>query len=263
MSTTAFVGLRRGEIINFGIAAAAALWFGARKTVPIAVLVAGIAGVAMVAYAIEPLRKTASEIAERTGTSAGLLSLDVWKQVDFAAEVESSARKSPDFSNAVHVIDYSSRWSEYTYGRQSWDRFVFHWVPAQIVGVDTKKALMFEQGSNYERIQAEYGYTRIGGTTPTGFGFAYQEFGPFGFFYFLLIGILMGRLWSRAEAGDVGAQTLYVSFAGNALHSVTHHAMFLMVQIPLFLLVTFILESMAGHRSRYRRRGRPLTLARR
>ena len=55
----------------------------------------------------------------------------------------------------------------------------------------------------------------------------------------------MGRLWSRAETGDVWAQALYVSFAGGALLSVTHHAMWLIVKIPLFLLAVFGLKRMS------------------
>jgi len=94
------------------------------------------------------------------------------------------------------------------------------------------------------------------------FGFAYQEFGPFGFLYFLLIGILMGRLWTRGETGDVWAQALYVSFAGGALLSVTHHAMWLMVQIPLFLLGIFVLRRMTARGVRRQRLIVPRTVTR-
>jgi hypothetical protein len=249
----AFVALRRGPLIEFGIATIAALWFGARKRVPIWLLAAGFAGAAVVTYAIGPLRSAASEVAERTGSSAGLLSLEVWQQVDFAGEIERAARQAADFSNAVHLIDVAHRWGEFTYGRQSWDAFVFRWVPAQIVGADFKSALMFRQGMDWEQIEANYGYTTISGTTSTGFGFAYQEFGVFGFFYFLLIGIVMGRLWSRAETGDVWAQALYATFASSALHSVTHHAMWLIVQVPLFLLAVSLLRLAAGRRARHSR----------
>jgi hypothetical protein len=251
----AFVALRRGPLIEFGTATTAALWFGARRRVPIWLLAAGFAGAAVVVYAIGPLRSAASEMAERTGSSAGLLSPEVWQQVDFAGEVEKAARQAPDFSNAVYLIDAANRWGEFTYGRQSWDALVFRWVPAQILGADFKSSLMFGQGMDWEKLEANYGYTTIGGTTSTGFGFAYQEFGVFGFIYFLLIGLLMGRLWSRAETGDVWAQALYASFASSALHSVTHHAMWLIVQIPLFLLAVLLLRLAAGRRARH---GRPV-----
>jgi hypothetical protein len=247
----AFIGLRRGPLVEFGVAAIAALWFGARKRVPIWLLAVGFAGAALVTYAIGPLRSAASEIAERTGSSAGLLSPEVWQQVDFAAEIERAARHAPDFANAAYLIDVANRWGEFTHGRQSWDALVFRWVPAQIVGADFKSALMFQQGSDLAEIEANYGYTTTGGTTSTGFGFAYQEFGAFGFVYFLLIGIVMGRLWSRAETGDVWAQTLYTAFAGGALHSVTHHAMWLIVQIPLYLLAVLLLRLAAGRRARH------------
>jgi hypothetical protein len=251
--TSAFVAIRRGEMIDFGIAAVAALWFGARRRVHVALLAAAILGMGIVAYAIVPLRIAANEIEAKTGSSVGLLSPDVWKQVDFVGEVQNSWHQAVDLSNAAYVIDYTNKWGGFTHGRQSWDRFIFQWVPAQILGPEFKTALMFEKGSDYEQIQAEYGYTTTVGTTPTGFGFSYQEFGPFGFFYFLLIGILMGRLWTGAETGDVWAQALYVSFAGGALLSVTHHAMWLIVQIPLFLLAVFVLKRMTGRRVPQRR----------
>jgi hypothetical protein len=262
LGTSAFVGIRRGAMIDFGIAAAAALWFGARRRVPVALLAAAILGIGVVAYAILPLRIAAKEIEARTGDSVGLLSPEVWKQVDFASEVQSSSRRAVDLSNAAYLIDYANKWSEFTLGRQSWDRFVFQWVPAQILGADFKRSLMFEKGSDYEQIQAEYGYAAMPGTTSTGFGFAYQEFGPFGFLYFLLIGILMGRLWTRGETGDVWAQALYVSFAGGALLSVTHHAMWLMVQIPLFLLGIFVLRRMTARGVRRQRLIVPRTVTR-
>jgi hypothetical protein len=261
--TSAFVAIRRGAMIDFGLAAVAALWFGARRRVPISLLVAAILGMGAVAYAIVPLRMAASQIEARTGSSVGLLSPEVWKQVDFASEVQRSSRRAIDLSNAVYLIDYANKWGEFTLGRQSWDRFVFQWVPAQILGAEFKKALMFEKGLDYEQIDAEYGFATTGGTTPTGFGFAYQEFGPFGFFYFLLIGILMGRLWARAETGDVWAQTLYVSFAGSALLSVTHHAMWLIVMIPLYLLAIFVLKRMTRRSMPQRRPVRAYMVSRR
>ena len=240
----AFIALRRGELVDFGVATAAALWFGVRKRIPLSLVATAIIGMVMVAYAITPLRIAAKEAA-RTESGAGLLSPEVWRQVDFAGAVQKSSQQAIDLSNAVHIIDSTNRWNEFTLGQRSWDRFVFQWVPAQILGADFKNGLMFEQGTNYEQIQLDYAFTYIGGTTSTGFGFAYQEFGPFGFIYFLSIGILMGRLWSRAETGDVWAQALYVSFAGGALLSVTHHAMWLIVKIPLFLLAVFGLKRMS------------------
>jgi len=240
--TAAFVGVRRGEIIDFGIAGVAAMWFGPRKRIPIAVLFAGVAGMAVVTYAIGPLRTAANEIAERTGERVGLLSPEVWRRVDYSAEFGNALSLSPDFANATYLIDYSNKWGYYTFGQQSWDRLVFQWVPAQILGAGVKNGLMFGSFDDYGQIEAEYGYKTSGGSTTTGFGFAYQEFGLLGFAYFLLIGIVMGRLWSKADAGDIWAQILYVSFAGGALLSVTHHAMFLIVQMPLFLLAMFMLR---------------------
>jgi hypothetical protein len=250
----AFIGIRRGVIVDFGIAVVGALWFGARRRVPFAMLLAGVVGMAVVSYAIGPLRSAAIEVAEKTGSNVGLLSHEVWEQVDFAGEIETAARRAPDFANAVHLIDYANRWGEFTYGRQSWDALVFQWVPAQIVGADLKNALMFQQGMDWQKIGSDYSYTAIFGTTSTGFGFAYQEFAVFGALYFLLIAILMGRLWPRADAGDVWAQALYVSFAGPALHSVTHHAMWLIVKIPLFLIATFILRQTVSTLARHGRR---------
>lgn len=251
--TSAFIAMRRGEIIDFGVAATAVLWFGARRRVPVALLATAVVGMIVVTYAIGPLRSAANAVQARAGTSVGLLSPEVWAQVDFAEELRNSSRQAVDLSNAAHLIDYTNRWGDFSYGQRSWDRLVFQWVPAQILGADFKNSLMFRQGSEYEQLETAYGYVAVGGTTTTGFGFAYQEFGPFGFVYFLIIGIVMGRLWSRAETGDLWAQALYVSFAGYALLSVTHHAMWLIVQIPLFLLAVFVLKRMTRNNFHRRR----------
>jgi hypothetical protein len=260
---SAFMAIRRGPLVDFGIAGIAAMWFGARKRVPTGVLAAAVVAMAVVTYAIVPLRSAASAIAERTGSSAGLLSLEVWEKVDVAGEIEAAARLAPDFSNAAHIIDAAGRWGEFTYGRQSWDTFVFRWVPGQIVGVDFKNSLMFQEGADFEQIAANYSYSRIGGTTSTGFGFAYQEFGLFGAIYFLLIGVVMGHLWARAETDDMWSQALYVSFAGGALLSVTHHAMWLIIQIPLFVIAISAMKLMAGRGAAARGPDSGYTLVRR
>src|SRR5207253_7336156 len=95
-------------------------------------------------------------------------------------DIDSSINRAVDFANAVHLIDHANKWGDFTYGKQSWDAIVFQWVPAQIVGQQFKRSLMFENGRNYEQIGAEYGFSWIVGTTMTGFAFCYQEFGVFG-----------------------------------------------------------------------------------
>jgi hypothetical protein len=244
--TTAFIALRRGMIIDCAIAGAAALWFGARRQVPIALLGIAVVGMVLVTYAIVPLRSAAKDIEARTGSSVGLLSPEVWQQVDFADEVQSAAGQAVDLANAAHLIDYANKWGQFTLGQQSWDAFVFRWVPGQLLGSDFKNSLMFKPGSDLAQIEAEYGFKTVGGTTSTGFGFAYQEFWLFGCIYFLVIGAVMGCLWSRAEAGDVEAQTLYATFAGGALLSVTHHAMWLIIMMPLYLLAVYVLKQVSG-----------------
>lgn len=243
--TSAFVALRRGEMIDFGVACAAAYWFALGKRIPTPAIVSAICLVTVVTYAIEPLRVTAKSIEARTGTAPGLLSPEVWQQVDFVGAIDRSSKEAHDLVNAVFLIEYSNKWGHHTYGRQSWDRIVFQWVPAQILGADFKKSLMFGSEADYGQIEAEFGHLRVGGTTPTGFGFSYQEFGIFGFVYFVLIGFLMGSVWRRAQRGDLWMQAMYASFVAGALLSVTHNAMWLLVQVPLFYSAILILRSVS------------------
>jgi hypothetical protein len=71
--------------------------------------------------------------------------------------------------------------------------------------------------------QAVLGYRRQTGTTATGIGDSYREFGYLGALVFAAMAVVFKSLWQASLQSDsVFAQLLYIQTVISAMHSVTH-----------------------------------------
>jgi hypothetical protein len=243
----AFVMLRRSEMVDVALAVVGALWFARRISIPRPAIAAGVAGIAVVVFSMAELRRTAEEIYLRTGERPSLFSPGLLQSVDFVSATTGSIGYSPDLRNAAYVIEYTDYADTFTLGAQTWNNFVHQWVPGQIVGYDVKENLMIgRRGDALLEFSHLYGFEYATGTTSTGFGSAYRDFGYFGSLYFLLIGVTLRAWFRRAEAGDIWHQALFLSGTTLALVSITHGHAKLFVSIPLFLGVVFAMRALAG-----------------
>ncbi len=246
----AFVMLRRSEMVDVALAFVGALWFARRITIPLPALAGGVVAIAVVVFSIGELRRTAEEIYRTTGERPSLFSPGLLQSVDFVDATAGSIGYSPDLRNAVYVIEYTDYADTFTLGAQTWNDLVHQWVPGQIVGYDLKQNLMLGgRGSVVLAFSHLYGFEYQTGTTSTGFGSAYRDFGYFGSLYFLFVGMILKTWFERAQAGDVWHQALFICGTTLALVSITHgHAKFF-ISIPLFAGAVFALRAVASRHS--------------
>ncbi|WP_372845874.1 hypothetical protein [Pontiella sp.] len=161
-------------------------------------------------------------------------------KADYTQESKDVMEKSGhEFNNYIIFRHAYTEVGEYDFGLKHWNGLVFNYVPAQIVGRATKKALMLPENYKFFVVaKQKYGYTMGVGTTLTGYLDAFGSFWWLGFIKFYLIGWIMGTLYRNAMVGSFLAQLLYVYVMNKAMQSVSHgtHAIMLSVWVYFFAL---------------------------
>ncbi len=128
-----------------------------------------------------------------------------------------------EFDNYLYYRLVTAEDHCYDYGLNHWNRFVYNFVPAQIVGRSVKEGLMIGIEADPVRVaESRYGHVYRTGSTATGYRDAFASFGWFGFIKFILIGWMMGVLYRHAMQGHFLGQLLYVYMLSPAMHSVSH-----------------------------------------
>jgi hypothetical protein len=229
-----FVYFRRAAMAEFALTVALSFWFARGLLVPRPVILAGLPAGVLVLFAISQLRQLA-----RGTDGEGTWSLPSFEQlttVDFLGSTPlSDAKSAPEMLNALHLISLSLQ-EGFTFGAETWNRFVFQFVPAQIVGSDLKTGLMFETNLR-NRLFYDMDHDVSSGSTYTGIGTAFLEFGFFGLIFFFASAYVLGRWYRRGCLGDPWAQILYPAGIVAALHGVTHHASYFFVSMIFPVLI--------------------------
>jgi hypothetical protein len=235
LGSAAFIELRRSEMIDLGISVLAALWFAKRVRIPTYLFVGAAAAMALVTFGISELRTASRDIEIATGKAPSLFDPAVWNSTSISS-IEKSVNLAPDFVNAAYLIgDYSSG-EDLRLGALLWNGVVHQWVPAQFLGSEFKRSLMIgatleETFGSVDTSYVEYEYW--GGTTATGFGSAFGDFGFFGAGWFFLIGAFLAKVHRAACEGDVWSQSLFPALVAAALICFTHQYYALFVMLPL------------------------------
>lgn len=129
-----------------------------------------------------------------------------------------------ELRNASFLMEAVGTSGQYGLGRGYWDTVIFRFIPAQILGRDFKEGLMFE--SSGEETSARFdqvGYTATVGSTITGVGDSFSEFGYFGCLIFALIGSIMRSIWTASRTPNSGlAAVLHSQLAIGAMIAATH-----------------------------------------
>lgn len=125
-----------------------------------------------------------------------------------------------ELRNATLVMDYAAQLNYYGYGSQLWNTIVFQYVPGQLVGFDVKRSLQFNL--NFDLV-SYFGYKTSTGTTLTGVGDSFMDFGFFGCLFFALMGYLYKTLWeSTIKEKSIISTLLYVSLIDSAMVGISH-----------------------------------------
>lgn len=205
---------RRQPTMTFLIIIGFCIWFRLKLAPPRwVVIISIIAGV----YVIPML-------AGLRGNFWTLVFQQDWETLKIIADLSFNSLQSGkilELRNAALAMDAATLSNKYEYGAGYWNAFVFQYIPGQILGYDFKNSIQFS--INRELIIRSYGYVFTVGTTWTGIGDSYLQFGYFGSLIFAVIGNLFKTLWvSSVYHRSITATLLMMGLISPAMVSITH-----------------------------------------
>lgn len=233
---------RRTDLILIALTPLCFLWFERRRLPSLLFAAPALAALIVINFSVGDIRGMQALILNNSGRTASILSSDVLTNINFAQSVKAGFQSSTDIRNGVFAISAVEESGELTFGGALWNRIVFQYVPASLLGPTAKGELMVDQLSLNDLAAKVFAYSWNTGTTATGFATAFQDFWFLGAMYFYFMGRVMGRVFSRAEAGDVFSAAIYVPLLGMCLVSLTHAISYFYVSLPYFSLVIFLLR---------------------
>jgi len=127
-----------------------------------------------------------------------------------------------ELRNGAAVIESTRQTGNYQFGKGYWNQLVFRFVPAQLIGTDLKRSLMFDVDA------AKYSGTATGiqfqnGTTITGMGDTFLQFGWFGCLFFAFMAVLFKGMWQASLLPNaLFARLMYVMTFTSGMRAVTH-----------------------------------------
>jgi hypothetical protein len=209
---------RREPTALFILSILLTLYFLYRAVPPRLPVLAALIGTAIAIPATEQYRQS-----EKGNPLETLASIDFMAPLKQFADVNAIS----ELKNAMYLIQAVRVSGDYQFGTYYWDRLVFSFVPAQIVGREVKQSLMINDPSSdmRELLQGTLGYVAPTGTTPTGLGDAFRQFWFAGSLVFAAMAYLFRHLW---DASHLFASPLlhifYVQAMVAAMRSVTHQS---------------------------------------
>ena len=208
------------------------IWFVRKKTIPRWFLITGMVFGLVLINGIRTYRLIMKDkdrpLAERLSDAANADYMESSKK-----RLESSGA---EFNNYIFYRQIYAVSKVYDLGVVHWNRFVFNYVPAQIVGREFKDSLELTPTSEdiRELVKEEFGHTFKTGTTVTGYKDAFGSFGWFGFIKFMLIGYMMGALYKRAMVGALLAQILYIYCLTKGMQIVSHGTNDILIRVWVY-----------------------------
>lgn len=224
---------KRGEALEIVIIFALSFWFHRGWRPPRAALVAMILATTLVMSSLSDYRQITRE--DQGFDITRIAQIDL---VENFREVLASG--GLELRNAVQRIEQIDRSGEFDYGAVHWNRLVFAFVPAQIVGNPTKAALYLPVPL------PPRDYLPPTGTTETGMVDAFLSFWYFGALKFFLLAYLLSRIWASANAGSTTAQIVYMLSVVPAMHAISHITDWVLqvwVHMLLFLIPALLLAA--------------------
>ena len=210
-----FLGRRR-DAVEFAFVLAGSVWFVLHKSVPRPVIIGGILVGTLVLYSTGAYRSIAvSRSGERDWSRLRDINIvDTFKNVTTEGSSETVA--------GIYLTAACADDMAFDFGLNHWNGLVFNYVPAQVFGSEFKESFYLPVPNVSEIAFRNYGYIKPTGSTVTGMMDCYGSFWYFGCLNFFLIAYIMRRLYRRAIAGNIIAQSIYLFMMTNALHTITH-----------------------------------------
>jgi len=209
---------RREMAVILGLTFVLGLYF-ARRTAPPRWLTFGALAFAMLAI-------------PATGIYRGLVAqgeIRKVRQIDLIANFKDYFRKESvlELRNGAAVIQSCQQSGRYEYGAGYWNQIVFRFVPAQLVGRDFKLSLMIGRSKLEQTEDAtRFGHEFSVGSTLTGMGDSFKQFGWFGCLFFAGLAVVFRSFWLAAlQPNALFAQLLYLLICSSAMRAVTHQTL--------------------------------------
>ena len=238
MLQVSFGELRRTDIISFILVLLLVYYFVRRRLPPLSFFAFALPITIIIVFSISELRNIRGTFLEEGRTMIEIIFSGILRDIDFGSAVVGSFSFAPDVRNGSYIIAYCLHTLDFRFGAELWNDLVWQYVPAQLVGASTKASwIIGERVSIYGDLNSYFNYFRSPGSTRTGIGSAFLDFGPMGFIYFFVIGWISGRVFSRAASGDLIAQTFYIALLTPVLISFTHSHTYFFTILPLLLTV--------------------------
>lgn len=200
---------KRGEALEIVIIFALSFWFHRGWKPPRSALVGMILATTLVMSSLSDYRQITRE--DEGFDITRIAQIDLVENFQ-----EMLASGGLELRNAVQRIEQIDRSGEFDYGAVHWNRLVFAFVPAQIVGNPTKAALYLPVPL------PPRDYLPPTGTTETGMVDAFLSFWYFGALKFFLLAYVLSRIWASANAGSTTAQIVYMLSVVPAMHAISH-----------------------------------------
>jgi hypothetical protein len=134
-----------------------------------------------------------------------------------------------ELRNAAFLIAATAHLNLYGLGAGWWDALIQILIPGQILGFGVKQSLQFSLLSDYGSYASNsivynlYGYSWPSGTTFTGVGDSFVEFGYLGCLIFALIAYFFKNIWISAYYyKSIFSSLLYIGLISPAMVGLTH-----------------------------------------
>jgi hypothetical protein len=153
--------------------------------------------------------------------------------------------RAPELSQAVSDIAIYNENRRFDGFAHHWNKLVHQYVPAFLLGRETKDNLKVDVMGGYGDATANVYFSR--GATRTGFSDSFRGFWLFGTVIFLVIGWVFGRLCTSSLDGNLPAQFYYLVLFSDGLLAITESTTRFISQIPVLLLATLPIFLFATH----------------
>lgn len=218
------IGARRGLIVEFGLIALLAAWFGWRRSLPRPAMIAALAVGTLFVFSVGQYRATVYGGAAYQGSYGSrtwhIPTVQEVLSIDYLGTFQQVLNEGAgELRNAAYDITATRETLAFDYGRGYWNELVQDFIPRQLVGEKFKESLKFPLP---ELAYQVYGHVPHTGTTHTGFADSFGAFGYLGALVFFAIAWLMRSLYGAALRGGLAAQLAYMLLITDALHAITH-----------------------------------------
>ncbi|TWF48078.1 hypothetical protein [Neorhizobium alkalisoli] len=241
---------KRAEAIELIMIFALAWWFYRRRAIPRTLIITAIFLGTLSMNSMGDYRAI---------TKAN--SAPVWddiSRIDVVGNLSKVLRDGGDeMRNAILRINNTATTLQFDYGKFHWNRLVFNFVPAQLVGANVKQSFMLPVPTMARD------YDPIVGTTETGMADAFQSFWYLGAFKFFILAYLVRRIWVTANQGEFSAQFTYVLSIIPSMHAISHQTdwvLMIWVHMLMFAAPALFFAAIPA-RSGVRHRSGPISLA--